>query len=146
MLDPNEYFRPLLEKNLKAHPSLHLERFVLGKAEEMSAVSDESVDAVVCTLVLCSVDRIAAVLSEVRRVLVPVSPFFYHVHLNSLSLFHLFPAGWQVHFLGARSRRAGHRATCAAVVFERVWVSFFSSFPLWSFFVCFSFRAREPAE
>jgi ubiquinone/menaquinone biosynthesis C-methylase UbiE len=76
MLDPNESFRPLLEKNLKAHPSLQMERFVLGKAEEMSAVSDESVDAVVCTLVLCSVDRIPAVLSEVRRVLVPVSRAF----------------------------------------------------------------------
>lgn len=99
MLDPNESFKPLLEKNLKAHPSLQMERFVLGKAEEMSAVSDESVDAVVCTLVLCSVDKIPAVLSEVRRVLVPVSLSLLnklrttrtsHVPVNSLSFSSLF--------------------------------------------------------
>jgi len=102
MLDPNESFKPLLEKNLKEHPSLTMERFILGKAEEMSAVADESVDAVVCTLVLCSVDKIPEVLSEVRRVLVPVRPFSYS-GAEHAPLIH-FSAGWQVHFPGTRSR------------------------------------------
>ncbi|XP_059478093.1 N6-adenosine-methyltransferase TMT1A-like isoform X2 [Neocloeon triangulifer] len=81
MLDPNESFRPLLERNLQKHPSLKLERFVLGKVEEMSSVRDESVDAVVCTLVLCSVDDVAAALAEVRRVLVPGGKFIFLEHV-----------------------------------------------------------------
>lgn len=36
-------------------------------------VRSESVDAVVTTLVLCSVDDIAKVVSQIKRVLVPVS-------------------------------------------------------------------------
>jgi ubiquinone/menaquinone biosynthesis C-methylase UbiE len=99
MLDPNESFKPLIEKNLKKHPSLSMERFVLGKAEEMSAISDQSVDAVVCTLVLSSVDRIPEVLSEVRRVLVPVSLFFSILVFLFISLENIFSQGGKFIFL-----------------------------------------------
>lgn len=49
---------------------------------------------------------------------------FQHVRAKFTLFFIFLPTGRKVHFLGARSRRAGHRATCAAVVFERLWVSF----------------------
>jgi ubiquinone/menaquinone biosynthesis C-methylase UbiE len=39
----------------------------------MKAVSSCSVDVVVTTAVLCSVENVAKVLGEIRRVLVPVS-------------------------------------------------------------------------
>lgn len=72
MVDRNEFYEPLLKENLNKHPSLHLERLVQCSAENMKVVPDESVDVVVSTIVLCSIDNIPAVLSEIKRVLVPV--------------------------------------------------------------------------
>lgn len=50
-----------------------MEKFILAKAEEMKEIEDSSVDAVVSTLVLCSVDSVEQTLSEIHRVLAPVS-------------------------------------------------------------------------
>lgn len=72
MLDINAGFEPLLRENMRAHPSLQLERFVVANVQDMSAVADGSVDAVVCTLVLCSVHDEPRALAEMRRVLAPV--------------------------------------------------------------------------
>lgn len=72
MVDRNEFYEPLLKMNLNKHPSLHLERLVQCSAENMKMVPDSSVDVVVSTIVLCSIDNIPAVLSEIKRVLVPV--------------------------------------------------------------------------
>ncbi|KAF4528199.1 hypothetical protein B566_EDAN014024 [Ephemera danica] len=70
-VDKNAAFEPLLRDNLRLHTSLRLERIVHCNAEDMHEVADESVDAVVCSLVLCSVSDVPRVLAEVRRVLAP---------------------------------------------------------------------------
>lgn len=47
--------------------------FCTPPGEDIDMVRSESIDAVVTTLVLCSVDDMAKVISQVKRVLVPVS-------------------------------------------------------------------------
>jgi len=51
-----------------------------GTAERLD-VEDNSIDAVVSTLVLCSVDSLAATLQEVLRVLKPGGRFFFLEHV-----------------------------------------------------------------
>ncbi|MFI7680318.1 class I SAM-dependent methyltransferase [Actinophytocola sp. NPDC049390] len=55
-------------------------RVVDGRAEEL-ALPDGSVDAVVCSFVLCSVADQAAVLAEVHRVLRPGGRFLFAEHV-----------------------------------------------------------------
>lgn len=75
-LDPNPHMEPYLVENAKGFSHFHLEKIVCGRAENMDAIQDESMDAVVCTLTLCSVEDIEAVLAEIIRVLKPVSLLF----------------------------------------------------------------------
>ena len=72
-LDPNPHMEPYLLENAKKCSHVQLKTFVCGLAENMSFIPDESVEAVVCTLTLCSVDDMEATLAEIRRVLKPVS-------------------------------------------------------------------------
>lgn len=51
---------------------------------------DESVDGVVCTLVLCSVESPDKVLSEIARVLIPGAPFIFIEHVASDKKAHKF--------------------------------------------------------
>lgn len=71
--DPNPHFRKYLRRSMDANTHLSYGDFLVVPAEDMPAVDDESVDVVVCTLVLCSVKDVPAVLQEVRRILRPVS-------------------------------------------------------------------------
>ena len=71
-VEPNPFFHPYLQKEAD-----RLERPVqlkIGLAEDLG-LKDGSVDAVIGTLVLCSVDRVEAVLEEVLRVLKPGRTF-----------------------------------------------------------------------
>ena len=51
---------------------MKLKQFVAAFGEDMSEVEDESVDAVICTLVLCSVMDMDMCMKEIKRVLKPV--------------------------------------------------------------------------
>src|SRR5712691_3734315 len=75
-------------------PNLYMQRYLLKEAEarglrvdlrtgfaELLDVPDASVDAVVVTLVLCSVSNVAAVLKEIRRVLRPGGRFVFIEHV-----------------------------------------------------------------
>lgn len=64
----NSYFKENLPKRLQEKV-----KFVIGRAEDMGKIKTGSVDAVVCTLVLCSVDDQAQSLAEIKRILKPVS-------------------------------------------------------------------------
>lgn len=57
------------------HPNVSLERYVVTGAEDMRDIPDNSVDAVVSTLVLCSCDKVQEVYGEICRVLVPVCSY-----------------------------------------------------------------------
>lgn len=71
--DPNPHFEKYLRRSMDANKHLSYEKFIVASGEDMKEFKDESVDAVVCTLVLCSVSSVQLVLQEVRRVLKTVS-------------------------------------------------------------------------
>lgn len=72
-IDPNPNFEKFLIKSLAENRHLQFERFLVAAGENMHPVASGSMDVVVCTLVLCSVESQAQMLREVCRVLRPVS-------------------------------------------------------------------------
>lgn len=54
-------------------PDITLEKYIVSSGEKLEGLSSNSVDVVVTTTVLCSVNNARKVLREIRRVLVPVS-------------------------------------------------------------------------
>ena len=106
-VDSNPHVEKLLTENLKkTGERVHLKKFVVASAEDMSCssgkvgVEDNSIAAVVCTLVLCSLtdDQTTKTIREVKRVLVPVSK------IHRLLCFVIFPGEW-------RRREAGSTST-----------------------------------
>lgn len=79
-----------VEPNLHMHPYLRREAERLGRPITIETgtaahlpVPDASVDAVVSTLVLCSVPDVAATLAEIRRVLKPDGRFLFIEHVGA---------------------------------------------------------------
>ncbi|XP_029007403.1 putative methyltransferase-like protein 7A [Betta splendens] len=79
--DPNPHFQKYLKRCMEENEQLTYERFVVASGEDLGSVEDESVDAVVCTLVLCSVTSIPQTLREAQRVLRPGGGFFFLEHV-----------------------------------------------------------------
>lgn len=71
--DPNRHFQRYLKTSMEENDQLSYERFLVASGEDMGSIESDSVDAVVCTLVLCSVNDIPQTLREIRRMLRPVS-------------------------------------------------------------------------
>lgn len=71
--DPNPHFEKYLQMSMDANKHLTHEKFIVASGEDLREVRDESVDVVVCTLVLCSVNNVQRVLKEARRILKTVS-------------------------------------------------------------------------
>ncbi|RWS01766.1 hypothetical protein B4U79_09763, partial [Dinothrombium tinctorium] len=67
-VDPNANFSSDLAKSVKKH-DVNLEKLFHCNAENMSEIADESVDAVVTSLVMCYVSDPDVVLKEIGRVL-----------------------------------------------------------------------------
>jgi len=77
-IEPNPFMHPYLRREAeRLGLDIDLSR---GTAERLD-VEDNSIDAVVSTLVLCSVDSLAATLQEVLRVLKPGGRFFFLEHV-----------------------------------------------------------------
>ena len=77
-VDPNKYFEQYLQKSAAKYPHLNC-KFCLGRAEDLSNIADNSVDAVVGTLVLCSVRDIGSCMNEIKRILKKVCfDLLYH--------------------------------------------------------------------
>ncbi|XP_040014580.1 methyltransferase-like protein 7A [Xiphias gladius] len=79
--DPNPNFQKYLKKSMMENDHLTYEKFVVASGEDMGSVEDESVDVVVCTLVLCSVNSIQQTLREANRILRPGGAFFFIEHV-----------------------------------------------------------------
>ncbi|MDE8587065.1 class I SAM-dependent methyltransferase [Arthrobacter sp. NQ4] len=79
-LEPDDYLRSVAEK-AAASASVPV-TVVAGAAEHIPAPSG-SVDAVVASLVLCSVGDQATALAEIRRVLKPGGTLAYYEHVRS---------------------------------------------------------------
>lgn len=77
-VEPNPFLFPQLEAHAKYY-GLNV-TLLEGIAEDLP-VHDNSMDAVVCTLVLCSVYEPAKVLQEVLRVLKPGGRFYFIEHV-----------------------------------------------------------------
>ena len=77
-VEPNVHFHDRLRKKAAR---FGLDAEVHGGVAERLPVPDASADAVVSTLVLCSVDDVAAALAEVRRVLKPGGRFVFLEHV-----------------------------------------------------------------
>ena len=77
-LEPNRYlFRYLREEAGRSDRIMHL---INGRAESLG-LRDHSIDAVVCTHVLCSVDDLDAAFREILRVLKPGGLFIFFEHV-----------------------------------------------------------------
>lgn len=77
-VEPNPHLRRHAEQSLG---KLHIAGSVVDAEAEDIPVPDESQDAVVCTLVLCSVRDVAAVLREVQRVIKAGGQFAFLEHV-----------------------------------------------------------------
>jgi SAM-dependent methyltransferase len=71
------------ESALREARRVGIEATVIDGRAEALPVSDRSVDAVISTLVLCSVDDLGAALREVRRVLRPGGRFVFIEHVGA---------------------------------------------------------------
>ncbi|XP_008490477.1 methyltransferase-like protein 7A [Calypte anna] len=79
--DINPNFQQFLSKNMAKNQHLHFEQFLVASGDDLHQVPSGSVDAVICTLVLCSVNNISGTLEEVLRVLRPGGAFYFLEHV-----------------------------------------------------------------
>ncbi|MBT2552752.1 class I SAM-dependent methyltransferase [Arthrobacter sp. ISL-5] len=79
-IEPNDYLRNLARRRAESAPVPVV--LVAGVAEQIPA-PDAGADAVVTSLVLCSVADQARVLAEIRRVLRPGGTLAYYEHVRS---------------------------------------------------------------
>ncbi|XP_071775552.1 thiol S-methyltransferase TMT1A-like [Centroberyx gerrardi] len=79
--DPNPHFQKFLQKSVADNDHLTFERFVVASGEDMGSIEDESVDAVVSTLVLCTVNNVSQTLREAHRILRPGGAFYFMEHV-----------------------------------------------------------------
>jgi ubiquinone/menaquinone biosynthesis C-methylase UbiE len=77
-IEPNPYLHAVLRGQIQR---LGIEGEVLQGEAEAVPLPDRSADAVIATLVLCSVADPSAVLREVRRVLRPGGTFYFFEHV-----------------------------------------------------------------
>ncbi|XP_016322537.1 methyltransferase-like protein 7A [Sinocyclocheilus anshuiensis] len=82
-IDPNPHFQKYLEKSTVKNDHLVYDSFIVASGENLKAVEDNSMDVVVCTLVLCSVQDTQKVLQEAKRVLRPGGALFFLEHVVS---------------------------------------------------------------
>lgn len=82
VVDPNPHFQDYYDTNKCKFPQIKSEEFIVCGGEDMYAVPDCSVDAVVVTWVLCSVRDTSKIMEQVKRVLVPGGKFFFFEHVK----------------------------------------------------------------
>ncbi|KAM6395002.1 thiol S-methyltransferase TMT1A isoform 2-T2 [Rhynochetos jubatus] len=69
--DVNPNFQQGLLRSMSKNQHIHYEGFLVAAGEDLYQVPSGSVDAVICTFVLCSVQDVNGTLKEVLRVLRP---------------------------------------------------------------------------
>ncbi|XP_044143280.1 methyltransferase-like protein 7A [Bufo gargarizans] len=91
-VDPNPNFKSFLSKSLAENENVHFQDFLVAPGENMHQVASGSMDVVICTLVLCSVENIDAILAEIHRVLRPGGAFYFLEHVTA------DPSSWRYFF------------------------------------------------
>ncbi|XP_069509523.1 thiol S-methyltransferase TMT1A-like [Ambystoma mexicanum] len=79
--DANPHFQEYLRKSQAENDHLHFEPNLVAPAENLSEVDDASVEVVVSTAVLCSVNSVEKALKEVLRILKPGGAYFFVEHV-----------------------------------------------------------------
>ncbi|KAI9554761.1 hypothetical protein GHT06_020038 [Daphnia sinensis] len=82
VVEVNPFFEEQFFEKQSEHPHIKMDRFVVGFAEDMKGVPDNSIDIVVSTMVLCSVRDIDKALKEIHRVLAPGGKYYYWEHIR----------------------------------------------------------------
>jgi ubiquinone/menaquinone biosynthesis C-methylase UbiE len=77
--EPSAYMRQKLKVKVSSFKQIPID--ILNDEAEYLSLADASVDAVVCTLVLCSVHHVEKALSEIHRVLRPQGKLFFIEHV-----------------------------------------------------------------
>lgn len=85
--EPNTFMHAELEAVAEKHPEIEVK--ITSHAAESLPMENESVDAVISTLVLCSVVSPETALAEIIRVLKPGGKFFFIEHVAAE------PGGWR---------------------------------------------------
>ena len=82
-MEPNKFFESHFLANKAKFPKLDIKEMKIGYGEDLAAagIEDNSVDAVVMTLVLCSVQDQQKCFQEIRRVLKSGGKFFFMEHI-----------------------------------------------------------------
>lgn len=91
-VEPDKSCQGNLERNISKHPGVKLEKICICGAEDMHEIESGSIDLVVATHVLCSVEDIKKSLSEILRVLRKVCGKFHLLYLI-MGLFSLNNSG-----------------------------------------------------
>lgn len=73
VIDHNMYIQSYLDSNPGLTNNVNIEDVFVSSEWNLEAVPDNSVDAVVGTFILCSAPNVNLVLSEIKRILAPVS-------------------------------------------------------------------------
>jgi len=81
--EPNLNFVQYFNTNRQKYPQLDIKDLVAAVGEDLGIIEDNSVDAVICTLVLCTVNDQKKCLQEVKRVLKPGGKFFFMEHVGA---------------------------------------------------------------
>lgn len=81
-VDPNPHFSKYYNDNRKKFPNIHSCEVINSTGEEMDMIPDNSVDAVVMTLVMCSAGDNKKMLQQILRVLVPGGKFYFMEHIR----------------------------------------------------------------
>lgn len=116
-VEPNPHMHRGLRRKAKRSG---LPLSILSSGAEAIDLSDNTVDAVVSTLVLCTVDDPARVLSEIRRILRPGGRFIFIEHVAAPSrswrrhLQNAVHGPWRYLFEGCNTNRDTHATLCAA--------------------------------
>ena len=119
--EPNPHAHKALRRNA-ARYGIDLE--IREERAESTGIASASVDAVICTLVLCTVDDQVAALEEVQRILRPGGRFVFVEHVGSgpgpmRALQRVLRRPWRCAFDGCRLDR-DTAATIAAAGFADV--------------------------
>lgn len=76
-IEINNYLEKNIDSINQQYPNVNLVKSVIGNAENMSQIPDNSIDVVVGTLVLCCIDKPEEALKEILRVLAPNGQFYF---------------------------------------------------------------------
>lgn len=82
--EPNLCFEPYFLESCAPHKDRHdIGKLVQAYGEDLGKFESESFDAVIITLVLCSVTSVEDTIKEIRRVLKPGGTFYFLEHIRA---------------------------------------------------------------